>query len=185
MLYKLLERRGDILETHGAGAFVVRCPRRARHSCGRDGDGSTLLFAPQGSGYGVLHCKHDSCADVSFSEWLAALDVNTGAPPANRIARIEGVGIDSGAAFGVRLVLTLAPADGRPLPMRYLRIYSSSPTRWEALWTATNVEAPDDLNPKGDLGAAAHELRGRRIKLELDTVAGDEVVRALHAPDPQ
>jgi hypothetical protein len=179
-LHTLLSKRGDVLEAHGDGAFTIRCPRRQHHSCGRDGDGSTLLYTPKGSGYGFVHCKHDSCADVSIEEWIDALKDET--TQANRVVRVAGVGIDRGS-YGIRIVCRLEPADGAgPLANDYLRVYSNSATRWQALWSAAGVEPPRDLDIKGDCGDAALELRGRRVVLEFERIAGEETVRRIAAP---
>jgi hypothetical protein len=108
--------------------------------------------------------------------------LETGEEPAleRRVVRIDGVGIDSNP---VRLVMGIVAADdGGKLPLRYLRCYADGKPRWKALWGAAGVEPPDDLNVRGDLGAACKELEGRTIGLEL---SGSTVRRIVSARESE
>lgn len=174
-LYRKLAAAGLILgQSEAAGSFRVLCPRRRLHSTGRDGDGSTTLFLAEGNGYGVLHCFHSACSGMTTPQWLDALDDGT-AQPTRRVVRIEGVGIDQ-ARDGVCLSMRVSAADGgAELPLRYLKVYSSTGARWRALFEGAGVEPPEDLQIGGDLSAACAELRGRLLTLQLE----DSVVRMI------
>jgi hypothetical protein len=71
VLFHALRARGSVVRAHG-GAFVIRCPRESQHSCGRAGDGSTLLYLPAaGEQVGAIHCLHAHCAGLSVRDWLS------------------------------------------------------------------------------------------------------------------
>jgi len=90
LLFHLLRARGDILREHGAGAYVIRCPREEHHTSGRTGDGSTVLYLPgPGNEVGVIHCLHSHCSGLRARDWIdcfAAVDVDE----ARRAAAIDG-----------------------------------------------------------------------------------------------
>jgi hypothetical protein len=71
LLFHALNARGDIGREHGSGAFLVRCPNEAQHSCGVTGDGSTVLYLPASSEeIGAIHCLHGHCANNRVRDWL-------------------------------------------------------------------------------------------------------------------
>lgn len=71
LLYHLLAARGAIIRAHSETSYVIRCPRADRHSCGRDGDRSTLLYLPgPGDDVGAIHCLHAHCAGTDVRGWL-------------------------------------------------------------------------------------------------------------------
>lgn len=162
LLYRLLAERGDILRPRGDRAFVIRCPNVGHHSTGRDGDGSTLLYLPEGTGYGVIHCKHSGCIDFEIQDWLEVL--GAGGDGELCTACIESYSIDRDERYGLRLVLMLS-GDGVP---RYLRVYARHSRRWDALWAACDLETPagDDL---ADVRAQARGLIGATIALEVSS----------------
>ena len=70
VFFHALRARGDIIRQRG-NAFVVRCPNESEHSCGRTGDGSTLLYRPAlGKDLGAIHCLHGHCAGMRIRDWL-------------------------------------------------------------------------------------------------------------------
>jgi hypothetical protein len=75
LLYHALRARNTIVRAHGENAFVIRCPREHLHSCGRTGDGSTLLYLPPpGHELGAIHCLHSHCADLTQRDWRCEFD---------------------------------------------------------------------------------------------------------------
>lgn len=170
-LLAALEARGEVIGERQPGVFVVRCPNALEHTTGRDGDGSTLLYASAGA-EGRIVCLHSHCAHLDHAAWLEVLGLAGGAAVTRR-ARIERWFIGgSGPNMRVRLALSAAD-DGGPLGLDYLGVTpSASAARWSALWAAASVEPPSDLDPCGDLGAALGELLGRVITVELDASAG-------------
>lgn len=71
LFYRLLRARGDILEEHDRGAYVIRCPAEREHTTGQTGDGSTLLYLPAaGMELGAIHCLHAHCSGRTAREWL-------------------------------------------------------------------------------------------------------------------
>jgi len=174
--YRILAARGDIGERRDALSFKCRCPNSAHHGNGNDGlDGSTVLFLPEpdASGFGKFCCKHSACVGVD----LVAMLIDQDAPPAERRAvRIVSCGAET-SVDGAVIILRVEGLEGPPLPMRYLRL-ADGDDDWFDLFDATDIADPEDLNPKGDLGAALEELRGRCITLEIS----DRVVRHILAP---
>lgn len=58
----------------GADKAAVICPWQGDHSCGRDYDGSTVVFAPTvGHRFGWFHCSHAHCSGRTPDEVLEAL----------------------------------------------------------------------------------------------------------------
>lgn len=83
-LFDLLDARGDVIRQLRPGVWVVRCPNRAEHSTGHDGDTSTILFEARRLGEpGLLKCSHASCAKLTSARaWrrvIARLDATKGA----------------------------------------------------------------------------------------------------------
>lgn len=71
LLYHLLGNRGLLLRPWRNGAYIVKCPRHEQHSCGKLGDGSTVLYPPaSGKPFGAVHCLHAGCANVTVRGWL-------------------------------------------------------------------------------------------------------------------
>jgi hypothetical protein len=71
LLFRMLRGRGDILGTHAAGAFIIRCPNESAHSTGATGDGSTILFPPTtGQAVGWICCRHAHCSGFTMRDWL-------------------------------------------------------------------------------------------------------------------
>ena len=71
VLYHALRARGALVKPHGKGAFVIRCPRESHHSCGKTGDGSTLLYPPaNGEHVGAIHCLHGHCSNLTTRDWM-------------------------------------------------------------------------------------------------------------------
>lgn len=71
LLYHLLRDRGWLGSARGDG-FLCRCPNEAQHSGGRTGDGSTMIYRPEGADkVGWIHCLHSHCASVDAAGWLA------------------------------------------------------------------------------------------------------------------
>jgi hypothetical protein len=71
LLYHALRARGAIVREHSPSAYVIRCPRESEHSCGRPGDGSTLLYlAARGKEIGSINCLHGHCVGMSVRDWL-------------------------------------------------------------------------------------------------------------------
>jgi hypothetical protein len=70
LLYHALRARGAVLGTRGR-EHIVRCPREQRHTSGRTGDGSTLLYPPaNGHEIGAIACLHAHCSGLSVRDWL-------------------------------------------------------------------------------------------------------------------
>ncbi|HEX4341327.1 MAG TPA: hypothetical protein VH062_35710 [Polyangiaceae bacterium] len=167
LLYRLLDRRGDVGETTalstGVEAFKVRCPRAHLHTTGDDG---TILVPAKNGGPGWIKCQHSHCADVTADEWLSCFTSDELAAVGVRLGRIVEHAINAYDGGSTRICLMLDPIGGtEKLP--YVRI-SPNTGAWDALWEATDVDPPVDLDPKGDLLAALHELHGRTLAVELD-----------------
>lgn len=170
-------RREVPLRDGGRGWQVV-CPNAAAHAPGR-GD-HALLLPPHGAGPGWIQCQRSACLGVE--DWLLYFT------PAElqavglmrREARIRSANVNQYAA-GVRLCVVIEPIDQRgDLPDRYLRV-SPGPA-WDALWSATGVDAPIDHEPDGDLGGACAELKGRRLRIEYERPGEGWRVRRILAP---
>lgn len=63
---------GDLGKQIKPGVFAIRCPNRASHTCGKDFDGSTVLYAPNVLGFtrasepiGAMLCLHSHCGHLT------------------------------------------------------------------------------------------------------------------------
>ena len=71
-LFRLMSNRGLIVRPWKNGAYIVECPRHELHSCGKVGDGSTVLYPPaSGKRTGAIHCLHAGCSNLTLSDWLS------------------------------------------------------------------------------------------------------------------
>jgi hypothetical protein len=149
LVFRLASERGYVLDVRDDGSAVIRCPNHEAHSCGRDGDGSTMLYPPAETGWGVIHCKHASCQGIDTRAWIMML--RGGEESVERVARIEAVGAQDVGTPGERIVLRLV---GKGVP-EWLRVYISQPQRWAALWEGADVAPPEDhsLAPGSDFMA--------------------------------
>lgn len=71
LLFHLCRIRG-LLIAERKNAYVIKCPRHEQHSCGKVGDGSTMLYPPAaGKTAGAIHCLHAGCSNMSLKDWMS------------------------------------------------------------------------------------------------------------------
>lgn len=71
-LGQLFAELGDLGAQIKPGVFVLRCPQQHLHSCGKEFDGSTVLYAPNVMGdtrktypFGAVFCLHAHCSNLT------------------------------------------------------------------------------------------------------------------------
>jgi hypothetical protein len=99
---------------------AVTCPWAHEHTSGRDGDTSTILFAPAaGHTLGWFHCSHSHCGGRTADEVRRSLPPDAVAA-ANAKQRATAASVDPNAASGPVPVAAAAaaPADWRALLAR-------------------------------------------------------------------
>ncbi len=74
LLGKAFAAAGWLGHQLGADKAAVACPWGGEHSCGKDYDGSTVVFAPTvGHRFGWFHCSHAHCSERTQDQVLEAL----------------------------------------------------------------------------------------------------------------
>ncbi len=75
LLFHLLRAQGFLMRARGSDGYVIRCPNESKHTGGKRGDGSTLLYMPaRGHEIGAIDCKHAHCQSLRFTDWLGFFD---------------------------------------------------------------------------------------------------------------
>jgi hypothetical protein len=175
LLERLLRDRGDVVGERAMHnsviALVVRCPNAAAHAPGHGESGDhALLF---GGPVGRLLCQRTACSGIDGEAWLRLFTRAELAAAGVRTGRVRRTTVNAYDGGRVRVCVIAEPTDGGgALP--YLRISPHTPT-WRALWEVADVADPSDLDPRGDLGEALRQLRGREIAIEV----GEERVRRI------
>jgi hypothetical protein len=175
-LFAALEAQGLIVRRKDAAAFVVRCPNRARHSTGSDGDGSTIFFLPHSRGRdGAVCCLHASCAGMSAADWRTVL----GASDVEVVEATIAEAHINGAGRETRLALYLT-GDDQIFP-RWLNVEATS-GRWAARFDACDLDVPD-VSDARDVRQQTRGLVGAIVALEVDRSDGRRTpVRRLLRP---
>jgi len=72
VLYYALQAQGAVGRQLSGCSYAIRCPNEAQHTTGQTGDGSTVLYLPDGAGQelGTIHCMHSHCAGFGPREWV-------------------------------------------------------------------------------------------------------------------
>lgn len=70
---RILKSRGILGRSLSGGKYVAKCPNEAKHTAGKGGDDSTVLFPPRaGEIYGYPTCSHSHCRTI---DWMVALGI--------------------------------------------------------------------------------------------------------------